>query len=157
VPITPDPKITLSHITAYLSHSLDRFRGDLISSGGQSSKVIREELLVHIGELDRRCYKPQEEVQFRELRIVCFEWADVLLNELGVEQPANDRGACLDGLAAILECAALTSDALKHAPPSHEAAFTNLAVRVMRFVMDKLGAKGVFHNTLLFSGRFLVS
>lgn len=30
-------------------------------------------------------------------------------------------------------------------------------IKAMTFVMGKLGAKGVFHNTLLFSGRFLVS
>jgi hypothetical protein len=28
-------------------------------------------------------------------------------------------------------------------------------VKTMNLVMGKLGAKGVFHNTLLFSGRFL--
>ena len=30
-------------------------------------------------------------------------------------------------------------------------------MKCMTFVMGKLSAKGVFHNTLLFSGRFLVS
>ncbi len=35
--------------------------------------------------------------------------------------------------------------------------FTGMMMRGMSFVMGKLGAKGVFHNTLLFSGRFLVS
>ncbi len=39
----------------------------------------------------------------RQMREILFEWADVLLEELGVEQPANERGACLEGLAAILE------------------------------------------------------
>jgi hypothetical protein len=36
------------------------------------------------------------------------------------------------------------------------AKFTKAMIKVMTFVMSKLGAKGVFHNTLIFSGRFLV-
>lgn len=38
----------------------------------------------------------------------------------------------------------------------HQTKFTDAMVKAMSFVMSKLGAKGVFHNTLLFSGRFLV-
>ena len=38
----------------------------------------------------------------------------------------------------------------------HQKKFMNTMVKCMTFVMGKLGAKGVFHNTLLFSGRFLV-
>jgi hypothetical protein len=41
--------------------------------------------------------------------------------------------------------------------PAHRKRFSGLMMRCMGFVMGKLGAKGVFHNTLLFSGRFLVS
>ena len=37
----------------------------------------------------------------------------------------------------------------------HQTRFTDAMVKCMSFVMSKLGAKGVFHNTLLFSGRFL--
>ena len=40
--------------------------------------------------------------------------------------------------------------------PAHKQRFAGLMMRCMGFVMGKLGAKGVFHNTLLFSGRFLV-
>jgi hypothetical protein len=43
------------------------------------------------------------------------------------------------------------------ATPVHRKRFGDLMIKCMTFVMDKLGAKGVFHNTLLFSGRFLVS
>jgi hypothetical protein len=40
---------------------------------------------------------------------------------------------------------------------ANQSRFTQLMIKAMTFVMGKLGAKGVFHNTLLFSGRFLVS
>lgn len=59
-------------------------------------------------------------------------------------------------LRADLSSACLSEIALE-ASPAHQKKFTRMMVRCMTFVMGKLGAKGVFHNTLLFSGRFLVS
>jgi hypothetical protein len=63
---------------------------------------------------------------------------------VGFELRADPSSACLSEIA--LEAA-----------PAHQKKFTRMMVRCMTFVMGKLGAKGVFHNTLLFSGRFLVS
>lgn len=154
--IAPDPSITLSDLTRELERALDSFRYPMQGGGPERSMTIRNELLLYCSELDKRCYSRKEEAQYHDLREVCFEWGDALLYELRVEQPANERGACLEGLAAILECSALTADALQLSP-NHQDAFMQLMMRVMTFVMDKLGAKGVFHNTLLFSGRFLVS
>jgi len=48
------------------------------------------------------------------------------------------------------------SEAGLHGDLVHQTRFTDAMVKCMSFVMSKLGAKGVFHNTLLFSGRFLV-
>lgn len=152
--IHPDPTISLFDLTHELERSLENFRHPMQSGGPERSMIIRSELLVYVAEIDKRCYDPREEPQYRELREFCYDWADSLLFELRNEQPANERGACLEGLAAILECNALAAEALQLSI-SHQSAFRNLMVRVMNFVMDKLGAKGVFHNTLLFSGRFL--
>jgi hypothetical protein len=153
----PDPKVSIRDLTQDLIRALDNFRYPTqTGSGPERSGIIRNKLLVLIQEVDRRCYSHHEEAAYRDLREVCYDWADSLLFELRVEQPANERGACLEGLAAVLESQCLAADALE-ASPSHQDAFLHLMMRVMNFVMDKLGAKGVFHNTLLFSGRFLVS
>lgn len=152
--IHPDPTISLFDLTHELERSLENFRHPMQSGGPERSMIIRSELLVYVAEIDKRCYDPRDEPQYRELREFCYDWADSLLFELRNEQPANERGACLEGLAAILECNALAVESLQLSI-SHQSAFRNLMVRVMNFVMDKLGAKGVFHNTLLFSGRFL--
>ncbi|WVQ97110.1 hypothetical protein IAU59_004220 [Kwoniella sp. CBS 9459] len=118
------------------------------------ASMLRNRLLRLLSELERRCYDPAEEQTYDKLRATCFEWADAILFELRVEQPANERGACLEGLAAIVESPCLSEVALE---PSlqHQARFTSMMIKCMNFVMSKLGAKGVFHNTLLFSGRFL--
>ncbi|BEJ18126.1 hypothetical protein CspHIS471_0704030 [Cutaneotrichosporon sp. HIS471] len=154
-PVMPDPNVSIRDLTQDLIRALDNVRYPTQSgSGPERSGIIRNRLLVLVQEVDRRCYSPHEEAAYRDLREVCFDWADSLLFELRVEQPANERGACLEGLAAVLESQCLAAHALE-ASPSHQDAFLHLMMRVMNFVMDKLGAKGVFHNTLLFSGRFL--
>lgn len=51
--------------------------------------------------------------------------------------------------------ACLSELAIEH-DYNHVRRFKDVMIRCMSFVMSKLGAKGVFHNTLLFSGRFLV-
>jgi hypothetical protein len=55
-----------------------------------------------------------------------------------------------------MKSSACLSEVALRASPAHQEKFTGVMVRCMTFVMSKLGAKGVFHNTLLFSGRFLV-
>ncbi|KAL1406191.1 hypothetical protein Q8F55_007880 [Vanrija albida] len=153
-PIIPDPSISTPAITQELENALDNFRYPMQGGGAERSIIIRNELLPFLAEVDKRTYDERDEKANRELRDVCFEWADALLFELRVEQPANERGACLEGLASILESSCLSAAALD-VSRMHTDAFVQLTMRVMNFVMDKLGAKGVFHNTLLFSGRFL--
>lgn len=110
--------------------------------------------MLHEGE--KRGFDAFDDAGNAALRAVCFDWADALLFELRVEQPAIERGACLEGLAAILETPCLSARAIDSSTQDL-ASFRGLMVRVIAFVMSKLGAKGVFHNSLLFSGRVLVS
>jgi hypothetical protein len=120
------------------------------------ASVVRNKLLQILLEADKRGFDTFDHTGNASLRSVCFDWADALLFELRVEQPAIERGACLEGLAAILETPCLSARAIDSSPQD-SAAFRGLMVRVVAFVMTKLGAKGVFHNSLLFSGRVLVS
>jgi hypothetical protein len=54
-----------------------------------------------------------------------------------------------------MESSCLSEQALQR-HHKDRARFVRMMMRVVGFVMSKLGAKGVFHNTLLFSGRTLV-
>ncbi|WWD18062.1 hypothetical protein CI109_102509 [Kwoniella shandongensis] len=124
------------------------------TTSADRAAMLRNDLLSLMVEVDKRAYDAREEPAYVMLREACFEWADVLLFELRIEQPANERGACLEGLAAVVESSCLSERALSHSPV-HRTKFTLTMIKCMTFVMSKLGAKGVFHNTLLFSGRFL--
>ncbi|ORY20952.1 hypothetical protein BCR39DRAFT_74335 [Naematelia encephala] len=77
-----------------------------------------------------------------------------MLVELRVEQAATERGSCLEALACAMESSCLSEEALQESKRHHDK-FDSLMIECMSFVMGKLGAKGVFHNMLLFSGRFL--
>ncbi len=67
---------------------------------------------------------------------------------------AIERVTANSDLSLLISCL-LSTTALERSL-DHQARFTALMITTMTFVMTKLGAKGVFHNTLLFSGRFLV-
>ncbi|WWC86062.1 uncharacterized protein L201_000933 [Kwoniella dendrophila CBS 6074] len=153
--VKPDPSASIRILAREVERLLYSFKYP--SQGFTSADratLLRNELLDLILEVDKRAYDQSEEQAYAMLRVACFEWADALLFELRVEQPANERGACLEGLAAVVESACLSERALKNSA-AHQARFTQMMIRCMTFVMSKLGAKGVFHNTLLFSGRFL--
>ncbi|WWC58416.1 uncharacterized protein I303_100956 [Kwoniella dejecticola CBS 10117] len=153
--VNPDPNLTIRALGKEVERLLYAFRypSQGVTSADRAT-MLRNDLLNMMLEVDRRAYDPSEEPAYLMLRAACFEWCDALLFELRVEQPANERGACLEGLAAVVESACLSEQALKRSP-AHQAKFTQMMIKCMTFVMNKLGAKGVFHNTLLFSGRFL--
>lgn len=53
-------------------------------------------------EIDKRVYQ-DEDHSYKMLREQSFQWIDALLGELKVEQAANERGACLEGLGSVFE------------------------------------------------------
>ncbi|ORX34220.1 hypothetical protein BD324DRAFT_653488 [Kockovaella imperatae] len=152
--VSPDDR-SLRGLVQDLETIVNSFRGpaSLISSS-ERCNLVRSQLLPLLGEIEKRPYMPKDTVTNQSLREVAFEWAESLLYELRVEQAANERGACLEGLSAVMESPCLSQVALKD-DAQHTVRFTDLMIKCMKFVMGKLGAKGVFHNTLLFSGRFL--
>ncbi|WVR05720.1 hypothetical protein IAU60_002744 [Kwoniella sp. DSM 27419] len=155
VVVMPESGLTLDMLTCDIERLLNAFRypGGSVNPADRAA-MLRNDLMSMMAEVDRKAYSPEDEQAYNILRSVCFEWAEALLSELRIEQPAHERGAALEGLAAVIECSALSDIALQ-ASPVHQARFTQLMIKCMTFVMNKLGAKGVFHNTLLFSGRFL--
>ncbi|KAK4685823.1 hypothetical protein P7C73_g4314, partial [Tremellales sp. Uapishka_1] len=148
--VVADPSWTARSLAREMERLLMTYRYPTqATSSSERAGIIRNELLSVMVEIEKR-----GDEAHAALREMCFEWAETLLFELKVEQPANERGACLEGLAAVMESRCLSESALKRVP-GHAASFTRLMIKTMNFVMGKLGAKGVFHNTLLFSGRFL--
>jgi len=117
--------------------------------------TLKNELLPLLFEVEKRPYDSTDDYGNTALRSSMFEWSDALLFELQIEQTANERGACLEALSAVMESSCLSENALaRH--QKDKGKFIRMMIRVVGFVMSKLGAKGVFHNTLLFSGRTLV-
>ena len=117
--------------------------------------TLKNELLPLLFEIEKRPYESSDESGNSALRTSMFEWSDALLFELQIEQSANERGACLEALSAVMESCCLSERALQRSTKD-KGKFTRMMIKVVEFVMGKLGAKGVFHNTLLFSGRTLV-
>ena len=74
-----------------------------MSTATDRANSIRTELLPILVEVDKRLFDDRDDGGSLALREMCFEWTDTLLFELQIEQAANERGACLEGLAAILE------------------------------------------------------
>jgi len=117
--------------------------------------TLKNEFLPLLFEVEKRPYDAQDDIGNQALRSSMFEWSDALLFELQIEQTANERGACLEALSAVMESSCLSEQALQR-HHKDRTRFVRMMIRVVGFVMSKLGAKGVFHNTLLFSGRTLV-
>lgn len=118
--------------------------------------TLKNDLMPLLFEIEKRPYDAQDESGNAALRSSMFEWSDALLFELQIEQSAHERGACLEALSAVMESSCLSERAMFKSPRDR-VRFTKMMMRIVDFVMGKLGAKGVFHNTLLFSGRTLVS
>lgn len=117
--------------------------------------MLKNELMPLLMEIDKRPFEAHDDSGNAALRSSMFEWSDALLFELQIEQTAHERGACLEALSAVMESSCLSERAMaRHA--RDRTRFTKMMMRIVEFVMNKLGAKGVFHNTLLFSGRTLV-
>lgn len=141
------------------------------TSGADRAVSLRADLVPLIVEADRRAYNRGQEDEYTLLRGTFLKWINVLISELKYDRPVDERGAVLESLAALFErCVptisrddcradevisiALSEDALQLSE-DHRGKFTQMMVRCMRFVMEKLGGRGVFQNILVFSGRFL--
>ncbi|WVN85624.1 uncharacterized protein L203_100773 [Cryptococcus depauperatus CBS 7841] len=123
-------------------------------SSSDRSASLRAELIPLIEESNSEAYNARKEKEYDMLRSVYLRWISVLLSELRFDRPVDERGAVLESVAALFESVALSDTALKLSK-DHREKFTQLMVRCMTFVMEKLGGRGVFQNILVFSGQFL--
>lgn len=87
-------------------------------------------------------------------RSLFFDWIAHLLIELQRVQTSADRGAILESIACIIESRNLSVNALAN-DPADEAKFSSIFGHILLYAIGELNKKGVYQNTLIFSGRLL--
>lgn len=87
-------------------------------------------------------------------RALFFDWISHLLVELQHVQTSADRGAILESIACIIESRNLSMMALAE-DASDEAKFNSTFNHILLYAIGELNKKGVYQNTLIFSGRLL--
>lgn len=143
-----------SAIAEQMQRLLHMFRLKKEARRLDKATLLRTDLLDCLVEAERRGFTLSERPGNAAVRAVSVEWIHALLVELQTDQQANERGACLEALSAIIESSVFSARALE-GQPADQAIFRGLMVRIMTYVLNKLSGKGVFHNTLLFAGRTL--
>jgi hypothetical protein len=87
-------------------------------------------------------------------RALFFDWIANLLLELQHVQTSADRGAILESVACIIECRNLSINALA-SDVIDEGRFNSTFGHILLYAIGELNKKGVYQNTLIFSGRLL--
>ncbi|CDW94899.1 hypothetical protein, partial [Sporisorium scitamineum] len=87
-------------------------------------------------------------------RALFFDWIRSLLLELQHVQTSADRGAILESIACIIESRNFSATILS-ADPEDEARFSSVFGHILSYAIGELNKKGVYQNTLIFSGRLL--
>ena len=87
-------------------------------------------------------------------RTLFFEWIRLLLLDLQHVQTSADRGAILESIACIIESRNFSAPVLS-SDPEDEARFSSVFGHILSYAIGELNKKGVYQNTLIFSGRLL--
>ncbi|SPC61592.1 uncharacterized protein UHOD_03279 [Ustilago sp. UG-2017b] len=93
-------------------------------------------------------------VKGKARRALFFDWIRSLLLELQHVQTSADRGAILESIACIIESRNFSASILS-TNPEDEARFSSVFGHILSYAMGELNKKGVYQNTLIFSGRLL--
>lgn len=87
-------------------------------------------------------------------RNLFFDWIRNLLLELQHVQTSADRGAILESIACIIESRNFSNKILK-GDEEDLAKFNSVFGHILSYAIGELNKKGVYQNTLIFSGRLL--
>lgn len=87
-------------------------------------------------------------------RALFFDWIRFLLLELQHVQTSADRGAILESIACIIESRNFSVSILS-ADAEDDARFSSVFGHILAYAIGELNKKGVYQNTLIFSGRLL--
>ena len=93
-------------------------------------------------------------VKGKARRALFFDWIRSLLLELQHVQTSADRGAILESIACIIESRNFSASILA-TDPEDEARFSSVFGHILSYAIGELNKKGVYQNTLIFSGRLL--
>ncbi|KAJ1020645.1 hypothetical protein NDA16_004038 [Ustilago loliicola] len=93
-------------------------------------------------------------VKGKARRALFFDWIRSLLLELQHVQTSADRGAILESIACIIESRNFSASILS-TDPEDEARFSSVFGHILSYAIGELNKKGVYQNTLIFSGRLL--
>ncbi|KAK0559454.1 hypothetical protein OC844_004400 [Tilletia horrida] len=87
-------------------------------------------------------------------RALFFEWIRSLLVELQQTQTSADRGAILESIGCVLESRNLAARVLDRDAQDLEE-FNSIFGIILGWAIGELNKKGVYQNTLIFTGRLL--
>ncbi|KAE8216792.1 hypothetical protein CF327_g1, partial [Tilletia walkeri] len=87
-------------------------------------------------------------------RALFFEWIRSLLVELQQTQTSADRGAILESIGCVLESRNLGARILDRDEEDLEE-FNSIFTVILGWAIGELNKKGVYQNTLIFTGRLL--
>ena len=90
----------------------------------------------------------------RNRRALFFDWISRLLVELQHVQTSADRGAILESIGFILESCNFSAKYVNRDKNDFER-FTTVFGHILTYAIGELNKKGVYQNTLIFSGRLL--
>lgn len=150
-----DSSMSSSWLT--IEDALNAYKAAIVAADGERAKHVSETLLPFL----KRAETPSSDEAGpvlatgplgRRQRAILFGWLDTLEAELR-DTPAN-RGACLEGVAAMLESRYLAAEALVRDQTDQER-YTRTLIGVLAFAVERLNEKAVYANTLAFSGRML--
>lgn len=102
--VVPDALTSTKQLAREMETLLQTFKyPSHTTTGAERASMVRTELLTLIVELDKRPVESREDHLNVSMTDAAFQWCEALLFELRVDRAANERGACLEGLAAMLE------------------------------------------------------
>ncbi|PWY99891.1 hypothetical protein BCV70DRAFT_176825 [Testicularia cyperi] len=143
-----------------VDNALRRFRDRSVNNdaGGERGNLLRTVLLPFLAleaetaNVDGVGVGPYSKGKAR--RALFFDWIRFLLLELQHVQTSADRGAILESIACIIESRNFSANILA-ADPEDEARFSSVFGHILSYAIGELNKKGVYQNTLIFSGRLL--
>ncbi|MCO5613976.1 hypothetical protein L7F22_068256 [Adiantum nelumboides] len=143
---------------AEVEASLLRFKAIPAQSTNDKGQLLRTVLLPFLAleaeTPDTRVTGPGPYQAAKARRKLFFDWIRQLLVELQSIQTSADRGAILESIACIIESRNFNSNILENDAEDQETFFGVLG-HILNYAIGELNKKGVYQNTLIFSGRLL--
>ena len=143
---------------AEVENALHRFRDRSPGSNSERGNLLRTVLLPFLAlEAETASVDVVGSGPFvngKARRALFFEWIRFLLLELQHVQTSADRGAILESIACIIESRNFSVGILNQ-DKEDEARFSSVFGYILSYAIGELNKKGVYQNTLIFSGRLL--